>query len=78
MPIDASTLENLLKGTFNNAKITITDLKGDNDHWSVEIVSEDFIGKSRIQSHKMVYGSLQGKMGNEIHAMQLKTSTPNS
>ena len=76
MPIDASTLENLLIDAFADAKITIIDLKGDNDHWSVEIISNDFVGKSRIDSHKMVYAALKGKMGGEIHAMQLKTSTP--
>lgn len=77
MPIDHSTLEKMLSNAFEDSKITITDLRGDNDHWSVEIISKQFIGKSRIESHKMVYNALQGKMGGQIHAMQLKTSTPN-
>jgi len=73
MPLQADTLEKLIKDAFSDAKITITDLAGDNDHWSVVIESSAFAGKSRIAQHKMVYDSLQGKMGGELHALQLKT-----
>lgn len=76
MPIDAKTLESLIIETFPDAKLTITDLSGDNDHWSVEVVSNQFSGKSRIEQHKMVYAALKGKMGGELHAMQLKTALP--
>lgn len=74
MPLDAKTLENLLLDAFPEASVTITDLAGDNDHWSVQVSCGQFEGKSRIEQHKMVYNALQGKMGNELHAMQLKTS----
>lgn len=74
MPIAANTLENLILEAFPDAKITITDLAGDNDHWSVEVISTAFQGQSRIAQHKMVYTALKGKMGGELHAMQLKTS----
>jgi stress-induced morphogen len=77
MPLPASTIENLILEYFPDAKIKITDLAGDNDHWAVEVVSSAFHGKSRIEQHKMVYASLKGKMGGELHAMQLKTVSGN-
>ena len=74
MPIPASTIENLILEAFPDAKIKITDLAGDNDHWAVEVITDAFQGKGRIEQHKMVYTALKGKMGGELHAMQLKTS----
>lgn len=74
MPVAASTIETLILEAFPDAKIKITDLAGDNDHWAVEVISEAFKGQSRIAQHKMVYAALKGKMGGELHAMQLKTS----
>ena len=74
MPLEANILEKMIKDAFPDATIKITDLAGDNDHWSAEIQSEAFKDKSRIQQHKMVYAALQGKMGGQLHALQLKTS----
>ena len=50
-------------------------MRGDGDHYSATIVSKSFKGKTKIEQHKMVYESLQGKMGNELHALMLKTKT---
>jgi stress-induced morphogen len=74
MPVAANIIENLILADFPDAKIKITDLAGDDDHWAVEVISIAFTGKSRIEQHKMIYGALKGKMGGELHAMQLKTS----
>ena len=74
MPLPANTIETLILEAFPDAKVKITDLAGDNDHWAVEVTSESFKGHSRITQHKMVYTALKGKMGGELHAMQLKTS----
>ena len=51
----------------------IQDLAGDGNHYSAVIISSEFSGKSKIQQHKMVYESLKGKMGNELHALAIKT-----
>jgi len=75
MPVAANIIEDLILEDFPDAKIKIIDLAGDNDHWAVEVISSAFAGKSRIEQHKMVYGALKGKMGGELHAMQLKTSS---
>ena len=74
MPLAQNIIENLILEAFPDAKIKIVDLAGDNDHWSVEIESQAFTGKTRINQHKMVYTALKGKMGGELHAMQVKTS----
>jgi stress-induced morphogen len=73
MPLEQNTLETLIKESFPDADIKIIDLAGDNDHWSVEVESGAFAGQTRIKQHKMVYEALKGKMGGELHAMQLKT-----
>ena len=60
---------------FKDAKIHIEDLRGDGDHYSATVISKSLEGKSKIEQDKMVYDSLKGKMGNELHALMLKTRT---
>ncbi len=76
MAMPANEIESLIKEAIPDAKITLIDTAGDQDHWQAEIISEAFRGKSRVQQHQMVYKSLQGKMGGELHALALQTSTP--
>lgn len=76
MAVDRQTLETLLRDAFPEADITLKDLAGDDDHWSAEIVDEAFRGKTRVAQHQLVYAALGGRMGGELHALQLKTSAP--
>lgn len=76
MAMTRETLEAHLREAFPDAQIELTDLAGDNDHWSAEIVSEQFRGKSRVAQHQMVYGALKGEMGGVLHALQLTTRAP--
>ncbi|MBY0462970.1 MAG: BolA/IbaG family iron-sulfur metabolism protein [Alphaproteobacteria bacterium] len=76
MPMPIHEIESLLCESFPDAKIDIKDLAGDNDHFQATIISKEFLGKTRIQQHQMVYGALQGKMGSELHALALKTGIP--
>ncbi len=78
MAMDADTLKTMILSAFPNATVHIEDLAGDGDHYSAHVVSADFVGKTRIQQHQMVYQALQGKMGTELHALALKTSVPES
>ena len=68
-------IELLIKDSIPESKVIIEDLRGDGDHYSATVISKNFIGKSKIQQHKMVYDSLKGKMGKELHALMLKTKT---
>ena len=56
--------------------MTIEDLAGDGDHYAASVVSETFRGLSRVKQHQVVYAALRGRMGGELHALALQTSTP--
>ena len=76
MAIDAGEIERLIKAGFPDAQVRIDDLRGDGDHYAAVVVSAAFKGKSRVQQHQMVYQALQGRMGNELHALALQTAAP--
>ena len=76
MPMNAGDIERLIKDALPDAQITIRDLAGDGDHYAAEVISTAFKGKTRVQQHKMVYDALKGRMGGELHALALQTSTP--
>ena len=73
----ASDIEALIKSALPDAEVTITDLAGDGDHYSARVVSESFRGKPRPAQHRLVYEALGGRMGGELHALQLTTAIPN-
>ena len=73
MAMTAAEIEKLILKSFPDAKVTIDDLRGDGDHYAAQIVSEQFRGLTRVQQHKMVYSAMDGKMGNELHALALNT-----
>ena len=73
MPLEKKIIEELIKKSIPDAKVIIEDLRGDGDHYSATVISKTFDGKSKIEQHKMVYNSLEGKMGKELHALMLKT-----
>ena len=73
MPLEKKIIEELIKNSIPDAKVIIEDLRGDGDHYSATVISKTFDGKSKIEQHKMVYNSLEGKMGKELHALMLKT-----
>ena len=75
MPMTQKQIEMLIKESIPESKVIIEDLRGDGDHYSATVISKTFIGKNKIQQHKMVYDSLKGKMGKELHALMLKTKT---
>lgn len=76
MPMQAADIEQLIKQAFPDAVIKIEDLRGDGDHYSAEVISTAFRGKTRVQQHQMIYNALQGRMGGELHALALQTSAP--
>ena len=76
MAMSATDIERFIKEALPDAVITIRDLAGDGDHYAANVVSAAFKGKSRVQQHQMVYSALKGRMGGELHALALQTSTP--
>jgi len=73
MAMDIKEIESLIKEALPDAVVKIQDLAGDGNHYSATIISSQFSGKNKIEQHKMVYNSLKGKMGNELHALAIKT-----
>lgn len=76
MAMDAQHIEEMIREALPDAAVKIEDLRGDGDHYAAYITSSQFEGKSRVQQHQMVYAALKGKMGNELHALAIQTSTP--
>jgi stress-induced morphogen len=72
----ADDIERLIRDAIPDAEVTITDLAGDGDHYSARVVSPTFAGMTRIQQHQKVYAALGGRVGGELHALQLQTAAP--
>jgi len=49
---------------------------GDGQHFQALVVAAGFAGKSRVQRHQMVYAALGERMREEIHALSMRTLTP--
>jgi stress-induced morphogen len=74
MPMAASDIEALIKAAFPDARIEISDLAGDGDHYAAKVTSAAFKGMNRVRQHQAVYAALGGRMGGELHALQLTTA----
>ena len=73
MALKLQEIKSLIIEELPDAEISIQDLAGDENHYSATIKSKVFVGKSKIEQHKMVYKALKGKMGNELHALAINT-----
>ena len=78
MAMAAADIERMIKESFPDASVSIDDLAGDGDHYAATVISAAFAGKSKVQQHQMVYASLKGRMGGELHALALTTAVPNA
>ena len=79
MAMQANDIEDLIRAEFPQARITITDLAGDGNHYAAEVIDESFRGKNRVQQQRAVYAALKGKMdgaAGELHALALTTKAP--
>lgn len=66
-------LKNWIEAGFDGAQVAVD---GDGHHFEAKIVASEFEGKSRIQRHQLVYAALGDKMKAEVHALSMKTLTP--
>jgi stress-induced morphogen len=74
MAMSASEIEQMITAAIPDAEVAITDLAGDGDHYSARVVSRTFAGLTRVQQHQKVYAALGGRMGGQLHALQLSTA----
>ena len=73
MGLKLEEIKSLIKSGIPDAEIAIEDLAGDDNHYSATIKSKVFSGKNKVEQHKLVYKALNGRMGNELHALSLTT-----
>ena len=76
MGMAADQIETLIRAGIPDAVVQITDLAGDGDHYAARVVAESFRGVSRVERTRRVYQALGGRMGGELHALQLTTAIP--
>jgi stress-induced morphogen len=76
MAMAAEEIDALIRAGIPDARVEITDLAGDGDHYAARVVSESFRGQPRVVQQRRVYEALGGRMGGVLHALQLTTATP--
>ena len=76
MAMASEEIEAMIMAAFPDAVVEITDLAGDGDHYAARVISPSFAGMNRVRQHQAVYAALKGKMGTELHALQLETLVP--
>ena len=79
MAMQTGEIEALIRQAFPHASVTITDLAGDGNHYSAEVVDESFRGQSRVEQQRAVYAALKGAMdgpSGALHALALTTRAP--
>ena len=76
MAMTADEIEGLIRAGIPDAEVQITDLAGDGDHYAARVVAQSFRGMPRVKQHQRVYEALGGRMGGELHALQLTTALP--
>ncbi len=76
MAMEIAEIEKMLAEGLPGADVKVSDLAGDGNHYAADVTWEGFAGKSRIAQHQLVYAALKGRMGGELHALQLTTKAP--
>lgn len=67
-------MEKLLLESFPEAQIMVHDLTGSGDHFDLRIAAREFVGKTKLQQHQMVYSALGSALDGPIHAIQINTT----
>ena len=68
-------IKDILEKKIKDSKVFIRDMNGNQDHFSIIVISSEFEGVSMINQHKKVYDALEDMVTKEIHALQIKTLT---
>jgi stress-induced morphogen len=71
MPLQKNEFENVIKDNFQGSKLILTDMLGDQNHYSLEISSPEFEGLSILDAHKLINARLKDYIGNSVHALTI-------
>ena len=74
--MDTTAIETLIRRGLPEATVRVVDQVGDGNHFQAVVVTAAFAGKTLVERHQMVYGSLQGAMADRIHALSIRAYTP--
>lgn len=72
--MDAQTIQQLIETHLPGSQVQVTG--DDGEHFEAIIVSEAFAGLTPVRQHQLVYAALGDRMGQEIHALSIRTMTP--
>lgn len=77
--MEPEEVASLVRQTFGDARVRVSDLTGTGDHFEIFVVSASFRGKTLIEQHQLVQKSIRLALDDgRIHAIQIKTETPES
>jgi len=74
--LTVEAVQSMIQNAFPGGQVVVSDMTGTSDHFEVEVVSELFEGKSRLDQHKMIHAAVGDHLGAAIHALKIKTRTP--
>ena len=74
--MEADAVKTLIETGIPGAKVEVVDTTGTKDHFSAVVISPSFDGLSLVEQHQSVYKAVGNHMTREIHALQLKTYSP--
>lgn len=72
--ITTEQVEQKIKKSIAGASVVVEDLRGDQKHYGVDVISKSFEGKTTVEQHQMIYDALGTAMREQIHALRIKTS----
>ena len=73
--MNTNKIKQKLVNIFKNDIIEVIDTNGMNNHFSIFVISDQFLNVSLIDRHKLIYKLFEKELTNEIHALQIKTYT---
>jgi stress-induced morphogen len=71
MALKKDIFEDVIKANFKDVKFILTDMVGDEDHYSLEISSPEFEGLSLLKSHRLINEKLKDYLGTKVHALTI-------
>ena len=71
--VEPSSIEESIRGAM---AVTHVEVRGDGAHFEAVIVSPQFAGLTRVRQHQLVYRALGDRMREEIHALSMRTYSP--
>lgn len=75
--LSTDDVKSLIEASIPSSSVVVSDMTGTSDHFDIQVTSTEFTGKSRIEQHKMVQSALGEHLTTTIHAVQIRTNTPN-